>query len=762
MHMFFLRGLRCNEYKPSGMFEDAIDLTEYGEKCADILRRMEDKLEESEIKYILFLHFFHEDLFIDVSKTKLDSLIHILDNEIISNRITYPYINEKILYDRYHSMFGDKRGPLLFEESIKLLEDTPKGVYQLGEYLIGPFGLLRSSFERYLPPTLKAPLWRCTDLSCESVHPVQFLQKNDKVQKLYGILSSEKRLLNDVPSRWDEYYKYLLDEKYVFFDDMALRYFPQFLANSFSLSETRLILDGLIESYSKEIRQLFPNRAEIKGKFDKNPKYITDSLNKAECLQLILLLSDDKIIEILESLIEKSIIEIPATEIRSTLIKGPYHGGWVTTNIECSKNGVRTTANGLGLARLEKMIKTIYITSSDLELLDWKLRHVDGQSRFEKLDKYIFSKEPHQILSDLILNSPAQLKKAIELLRYGKFIIPENIEEENKIIQKLLWKIGFDVNLYPEYINLFWSRYEKFISASIAYKEYDEESQELIRSSGVNFFVSLEQILGYSLSFITWALLSDHYRDTKFILNLSDAQAFMASKLSGITIGDEKLEFDPSGKNTLFPLISGFNALADKCLDLISNEEKHRRSNSEIPDNFKESSLEILPFMHDALILDIRENDKERILGLLREITRSLTKAQVCNIRNRIDHSRSLNEFPKFEEMKRMCAIVKEIVNDMISIGICPSVSYRTKTDGDEYGRYITKFRNCYGNEIPQIISPKFFSCKLPDSRNPNVIVPGIHIGDSGVLIRFIFEETSEFTNMWRGYSRRDADLGRI
>lgn len=148
----------------------------------------------------------------------------------------------------------------------------------------------------------------------------------------------------------------------------------------------------------------------------------------------------------------------------------------------------------------------------------------------------------------------------------------------------------------------------------------------------------MEQILNYSLSFITWTLLSDHYLETMFRLNLAQAQEFMAMRLSGISIGETKLEFDPAGKNTLFPLILGFDILANLCRKMLDESDKFLRPDSEIPDFLKYSKLESFPFFHKVLILDLRENDREKVLELLKETSQSLTRAQVCNIRNRIEH----------------------------------------------------------------------------------------------------------------------------
>jgi hypothetical protein len=757
---FFLKGLRCKDYIPSEAFEDAISLTPYGETFAEFLRTKDRDLNESEISFILFAHLYHEDLIIDIFNTNVEEIEKALDNQIIEGNLIYPWISDTILYDKYYHNFEGELKALSFEESLKLLRDTPNGVYQAGEYLIGPFGLLKSSCKRMFLPTLNIPIRSCSNPVCDSVHKIIISQNEDnRLMKAWNMVKDKMRDSGIESSHWSGYaFDHLKDdEDYAYYDDMKLREFPNFLVGAFNLAEFKLILMHLIDTHSKEIRSLFPKRSKFRGLFEGNSDYITNNLDKNHCLQLILLLNDSKIVNTIESLIDKTIIEIPATEKRISKIPLSEKYGWIDTNIECSRNGIRTIEGSgtLALARLKRLIKEIYNNKDNEELLDWKLSNSEGRSLLERLDKCIYYSDPELILSDLIMDSPLHLKATFKLMKYGNFTIPRTSEDKIKIIKKLLWKIGFNIYLYPEYINLFWDRYAKFISllGSDECQEYDERKMELIRSSAVNFFVSLEQILGYSLSFSTWALLSDHYLDTHYKLNIDIAQSFMASKLTGN--GEGKLTFDPSGKNTFYPLIMGFSCLSNICANMMKNKQIYERPESEIQKPYKRTSIEVFPFLHKALILDLPNQDQEEVLDLLKEVTTSLSRANVCNIRNRIEHSREKKEFPSRDEIERMCEVICNKVKDLISFGLCPSVFWNTERYKDKYNRLFIKCKDCNNREITLITSPQHNYCRFPDFSRPLVIVPGMHIGDSGELMRFHFEETSSYTEMWKDFPRK-------
>ncbi|GAJ10719.1 unnamed protein product, partial [marine sediment metagenome] len=250
--------------------------------------------------------------------------------------------------------------------------------------------------------------------------------------------------------------------------------------------------------------------------------------------------------------------------------------------------------------------------------------------------------DPKNVINNLIFTSPDNIQLASKILRYGWFEFPSNPEEEKYIIDKILWKSGFDIGIFPPYQRLFWKRLEKFLNIVKTYTIHDERDKELIRSAGVNFFVSLEEILDYSLSFITWALLSDHYDITKFKCNLDDARRFLASHLNGRQLGSNKtLKLNGEGKNTLYPLIKGFTILAELCNEMAKGRrDRLKRPKNKLPGYHGKTEIEQFPFIHTSLILDLRKKDFDRIIGFLKEVTAILEKSQICNIRNRIEHKR--------------------------------------------------------------------------------------------------------------------------
>jgi len=218
------------------------------------------------------------------------------------------------------------------------------------------------------------------------------------------------------------------------------------------------------------------------------------------------------------------------------------------------------------------------------------------------------------------------------------------------------------------------------------------------------------------------------------------------------------LLLDAAGINTLYPLIQGFAVLADLCKDLLAIKNgEMRRSEDEIPGFHSKTEVQLFPFLHKALILDIREADGDRLIALLENITATLEASQVHSVRNRIDHPRP--DFPNQAEIEKACAAVAGIVEPMEVAGICPLLYLYSGHQVDQYGRATAILKDYRGRQIGVRKPSQYEECRLPSLRSPQLAVPAMHIGESAEFLRFRLEHTSDYTEMWRGYPRRRMRL---
>ncbi len=740
------------DFKPRNGLAEAISLTPAGEEWASKINTKFEGISQSEVHLALFVRLFCQDILIDVLATNFEKVIKFLHSSIIGDVIKYPWVYGRDLYDRFYEMFPNADERLSNDETLKLLENTSQGVFQLTNMVIGPFGILPSSCDRYLPPVRTVPLWHCPDPSCTAIHPVVLSTGSTQISEVINFISTDNDE-DELPETSSVFFRNVLNRQ-DYYEDMLIEGFPWLLVNGFSHGELKIILSRLIDCY-KEIRARFPNNKRFRGLLTGSGADIVEKLSKPQCFQLILLISDNEIINCIELLIKEGLINIPPTELRKeSLTYGSK--GWFSVSWECSQFGIRSvsTKEDISFARLKRLIEQLYL-DEEIKQIEWKLRLIQGNNIREKIDAYIHSEEPKQIVRNMILDSEEHLKQSLDKLKYGMFIIPPSKEEEDDFINKILWKLGFDIRLYPSYEQLFWNRLGKLLETATCYSSYDENIKELIRSAGVNFFVSLEEVLDHSLSFITWALVSDHYGVTKFRCDINEAREFMASHLNGRQLGsNEPIQLDASGKNTLYPLIQGFAILAELCNEIVNDDwKKYARQKNEIPRYHGRTELELFPFLHTIFVLDLTRQDYERIKNLLKNITEALETSQICDIRNRLEHKRA--DFPDQTEIKTACEKVKNVINEMEEYSIIPLIYFYSGRRIDEYGRGMVSFKNYKDRDISIEIPTQLRACRLPPISLPLIICPIIRIGDTTTPIHFQFEEMSEYKIMWQDYPKR-------
>lgn len=751
-----------DDYKAPELLSQSIVLSEEGNILGKILQEKFPDVSESEIKLAIFVKLFYHDLFIDLEKTNLTEIENAISQDIANEKIKYPWVFDKLLYDRFFENFqkSSQRNALSYDETLTLLKDSPQGVFQVQDLLVGSFGILHSSFKRDLLPTTSVPLWHCSDPSCESLHTSRLTTGDSLVSKLLmGIREFCIEKYGEKESEWQEFYGEIAFE-FNYYDEQNLSTFPWLVGNAFSEAELRNILAYLLKIHSTEIRQRLPQTKKINNIFMDAPNKTVQKLSKPECFQILLLVADEHIISAIEALIEDKVIKIPATEIRSPRY---FRGAsWEKIKWECSQFGVRSkpSNNNIGVTRLKKLIYSVYKSEEKREQLKWVLRHSSGDDAHEKLDDYLFSTNPREIIRELILSNPNHLDLAFENLRYGKFSFPKSSDDEEKLISKILWKLDFNINAYPDFQDKFWKRHSNLIDVSRTYADYNENDKENIRSASVNLFVSLEEILDYSLSFTTWVLLSDHYGVTRFTCDLDEARKFMATTLSEASTlfskESEPVSYNPNGVNTLFPLIYGFRLLALFCEKILGeNSPSHKRPPYQFPRFYEKTNLQTFPFLSKMLIFDLKESSTARILETLKNITSELESGNVSNVRNRLQHNRKSEEFPKQEEIDKACGAISSAISKMEKSGICPLVYFRQSSSTDSYDRTAIVLQDYKGRTITLRRPFEFSSSIKIGTKNAVIVTPWLHVKNSSHPLYFAFVESSDHLEMLKDFPKR-------
>ncbi len=721
-----------------------IPFTKLGEKLYKFLTRKLNTINPNLIKLAIFIDFYQEDFYIKVSEIDIENLEKQVSKWIINDSIRYPWIYGRDLYDKYFTKFESQEQDLDYEDTLQLLDNTLKGVFQINEKIIGPFGIIRSKVKRKIIPKIEMQLWHCSDPSCGSFHITKF--NNSEDSKIISILN-ELSLININKSALDlnEFIDDIDDNDY--FEPNNLCGIYEFLANSFGADEHRSILQRIIEK--EDIRSLLPTNLKKGSASD-----LVKKLGKDECFNLLLITEDITLLKHIEALIEENIIVIPNTEIRESNIKKGF--GQYDTFIQCNKLGIRVNSlhTELSLTRLKKLIKDVNSESPYREQLEWKLKNFDSSSNLDqKISDYIYIQTPLTAIRETIYNGPVQLEKTFASLS-GIFTIPNNQETETKLIEKIAWKLGFNINLFPTFIDDFWINLTTFKADVLTSSKYNESDKAKIRSSAVNLFVSMEDILQQSLSFITWALLSDHYIETKFSYVYEDARQFMISKLDNFEYSkNEFLKFDKLGKNTLFPLVSGYNALIKICDEIIINAEKYKRPENEFPSFYNNDPLKMFPFEHKLFLLDIKATDYKALKEFIGSIPSEFSRGKIMDIRNRLQHKR--DDFPSQHEMLDTITSIEKSFSLLENQGLYPNVYLFEKSTTDEFNRTKISVMNYKRKSVSFYITPELDGTLIPSALQPIVVINNLQFGLTNHPVVFRYKEKSSYQTYWKDFPKK-------
>jgi hypothetical protein len=767
---FLAHAVVAPTFVPPDEVGEAICLTARGTQLLERMAAVAQGLPEAALRLGLFVTFGLDELLVDVSETQIAPLRRMIDNAIVGGLFRYPWRFGRGLEDAFLSESNSWVTSLPYEQAVTLLEATGKGVFQLGRSIVGPFGLLESSERRILRPARYGPTLACSDPACFGLHPVELSTGESPTflawRTLQGIVAGDGTDRSD----WDTWYFHSLLPKYDGLDDFNTTDLPVFLGDSFSREELATLTAAIIESEGSRVRERFPDRKRFTSKLGGSATAIAERLSEPELLQLLLLADDGVIIEHLDRFIENGTIAIPPTEVRRPdFRRGPINGGQYRIIMEASSLGVRLDSERQEIAvpRLQRLIRRLYSTADDQSDLEWKLRNVAGLNVGEKLARFSRTAEPGSVLADLVLDSPAHLREAFRELRFGYFPMPSSPDEERRLIERLLWKLGFPTLSLPEYQDVFWRRIDEFHAAAEAYRPAGGElARQEVRSQSVNLFVSVEQMLDYTLSFVTWALLNDHYgaqHVDQFAYNTHAARSFMANTLNGRGgvpgSGGQAVYFDPAGRNTLDPLIRGLDLLADVCEETLRTDEAElRRPSGELPWFHERDELERFPFVHRVPLLDIDVTGAGEIVRLLRRAAGALHAENVSSVRNRIDHQR--DDFPTRLEMLSVSETLRDVFGDMDVNGLIPTVFRCTRKSTDQFRRSESVLTDYRGREFILWWPEEFRRSRMPFADQTQVILHAARLPESLDVLRFGYQDASPYVARRRGLPIRVSAVG--
>lgn len=730
---------------------DAIALTEEGTRLSGAL--VSAGTPEAIATLATFLVFAHGSLLVDLSRTDQTALDQFLDGDLKRRRIQYPWRFGKHLYDRYFELGFGQRDTLDQQETALLLAGSQPGIAQLGRYLAGPLGLLASETPRVISPHPALPLWSCPDVACPYVHPVHLSTADTVISA--AVSAAMQILYNEHGQRdaWNDLYRLLIRGN-GYFDHLNSEDLPWFLGDCLSDDERTHVLEEMLVGASAGIIRRGLAASGKSALATRSPKDVSQGIDGSERFQLILVCDDRSILRQIDSCILAGHIRIPATEVRSSKT-APRLGGFFSLSVEASAAGTRIGAGSrLAQGRLRSMVRHSFRGDAGEERLSWLLRGTQGTTLAQRLERYLQSMSPKDVLAKLILSGPHELREARAFM--GMPLEDADVRTDEDIVDRLIYHLGYPTNNYPSHLGTFWSRLTAFRAAVEVSPRATVDREDHLRSAGANFFVSLEDFLDRSLSFMSWVLSSDHSGLTGFRYDLASAR----SALPWLSLGGQLLDssgsevlVDTNGRNTLWVLGEAFGLLSATIKAALPDSSP--KPPHQLPAYVGHTPVASFGLHHQMLLHDIEDADIVALLGLVDQVHSFSRRSDFASLRNRLDHNRP--DFPADEEVTAFCDQMERVANQMLDFGLVPSVHYQTSRVMDRYGRYVTTLEDWRGTRFLINGPNDMESYPFPPLTSPLVLVPGLHLRDTDQVLRFSYLEPSTYSVAWESFPRRMA-----
>jgi len=325
------------------------------------------------------------------------------------------------------------------------------------------------------------------------------------------------------------------------------------------------------------------------------------------------------------------------------------------------------------------------------------------------------------------------------------------------IINRLLWKFGFDPMLFDDFISRFRARLALFTEAILASSPIDsEDSREKVRGVGVNVFVSVEEFLDRLIAYNVWLLDSDHFVGTKFIFEIETARRQVVATLgASLTNADAVLRWDVEGENSLGVLLRYLSKSTDWIKGLVEQDRSPLlRPEQDLP-FFADDARKSFPFRHTALWADSDHEELRKYANAYVSIAKLLAQAELANIRNGLDHYRDPERFPSAESMLACGTRLIQALELSDLNRFLPKVYWLYRRTSNRFGHVEYEFQDYAARSTVAYGPPLVSGIPKPDYKSALVIAPFNLLGMPNASLVFSIQDRSEYSTYWRDYPRR-------
>jgi hypothetical protein len=730
----------------------AIALSPAGITMKDKLIR-KGSVPPKEAQLMCALTIGHAELFVDIESTDLTRLEASIHRQLIDKEFRFPFIYGRQLYDSYAALFDDEKDVLTVEETHRLLDTVPAGVFQYGRYVLGPYGLRKSLASRSIEFSGNAPAYHCSQPVCHAVHQVRLTTAHDAPinlhrEKLRRMLEEEK----GEPAEWGALAQEITSFTAAFYGDQRSGTVIALVGDCLSLDELRMLVRSLLDETKGDVRRAVSDFLTVENASD-----AVADLERDQLLQITQVAREEAIGTCLDRLVRDESIVVPNGEIRRPVVNERSRSGAFRFGAELGRFGVRFVSADPGFASLRerRLLDKLYIrdSSTDTEELDWQLRGFEAEDLDERLEDFFRSTDPRAALKRMILARKTNMIAACEDvgIQNGETL------SDDELVETVLWKLGFDVHLEEDPHKYFWDLHQRISALTQSSRISGIGDSETFRGVATSYFAQLEGLLLDCLAYSSWALTTDHTTSASPFSydNEMDRNAGLERlQTAHLDSKNEIEQFDfTSEKVDLYSLIRGFGILADELTRLESQRENLIRPVDQMPDYAGKTDLKSFLFTSTIPYLDLTDASRKRLIDGLRKIGVVMLSVEVNQVRNDYSHYRRTS--PEVERMARALEAIGVAVRQIENLGIARMLCWPNGSSYDAWGRSRHEFAGPRSIEHMFARPSSFDWMGLPPLGYPQYLMRGANLAEPNEILRFTRRFDSEFSRMWLKYPVR-------
>jgi len=734
-------------FKTSDELNRALVLSDAGKKVRDQLITKES-VDPKDANLLCLLGLVHLDPLIDIDKIDVDRVVEALAPYVLDRRIKFPLIFGRALYDAATALIPEERPVLRHEDTLRLLEGKTQGVFHTGPFLVGPFGIRRVHHQRSLAPRLSIPIQHCADLSCPAVHAVRLTTSYDaSINKTRSALYKVLDQISKDPADWNGFVLDITEDDYNPYQIDEGSTLPFLLGDGFSDEELRTLVRRLADHTGGQLVRTARQFGLSGGVETWLP-----TLDRAQLLHLLLSESDDVLAKVLDAAIAEDDIHIPVGEVRRPVVNHRTRSGAWRLRPEASALGyrVRPADETTTLLRLSSTVRAMFDSDSpeDMDELAWMLRDVSGKTTAERLEEFLRQQSPRAIVTTLVLGRRRNAQRAADTLRIA-------LSTDETFVDAILWKLGFPLDRRADVRDSYWDRHQALETFVTTASASAESTEPRLREIASNYFVELERFLFDSLTFATWALLTDHIAAQRpFEYHHASARAFTIMTLNASVerkagVAQNDLREDPD----LNSIVQGFLRLADHLAALQGRTADLLRPEAEMPKFVNQTNLQRFPFRHVVPFLDLLDSSQHTLPQTLRTVGQQLSDSGIMTARNGLSHAKS-KRTPTTNEVNEALSKARSALRLLEEIGCVRNTYQAVSTSIDAWGRATTLMQS-HGADIKFSGPSGFGMLGLPFLTLPVYLVQGAVFAEPNEMLRFKEGFDSEYSEYWSGIPHR-------